>query len=151
MKDYGFSLVFIAQSVKVGNSEYKLNLSRQEQDRISIYISSKKAKLAKHDDMTTTALGLLQAELQRVGGSFAKKRTENVRGGVVFSCQTTKDNNIQPLLWWAELFSVALHHTDTITMHNIFSLDYNASFFYQIIAQRSAICRQQKMTLTYIK
>ena len=37
---------------------------------------------------------------------------------VVFSCPEMKDSNIQRLLW---LFSVALHHTDVITMHYIFS------------------------------
>ena len=39
---------------------------------------------------------------------------------VVFSCQKMKDSNIQRLLWLTELFSVALHHTDAITMHYIF-------------------------------
>ena len=34
-------------------------------------------------------------------------------------CHKMKDNYIPWILWLAELFSVALHHTDAIIMYNI--------------------------------
>ena len=48
----------------------------------------------------------------------SQKGEKKVRVSVVFSCQKTKDN-IQQLLWLAELVNVALYTTDVITMHDV--------------------------------